>query len=125
MAKQRPAEALEALQWLRGWVPATAVAKEYQDLQRYTRMANVCESCEKATVQCPHPSITLADKLRDQLTRRVLKPSLMIFIVSVFAHSGGLTSMRSYMVLMLKAFGVPMDANWATVRMNDGDGGGH
>lgn len=37
----------------------------------------------------------------------------MILLISVFTQFAGLTSMRSYLVLILKAYGVPMNANWA------------
>lgn len=37
----------------------------------------------------------------------------MILLISIFTQFAGLTSMRSYLVLILKAYGVPMNANWA------------
>lgn len=114
-SKQRPHDAQKSLQWLRGWVSPQEVEKEFKELQRYGKESYACFECAKQCIECSHPPPTLIDKLRDLGRKRTLKPSAMILLISVFAQFAGLTSMRSYLVLTLKAYGVPLNPNWATV----------
>lgn len=115
LSKHKNDEALRALQWLRGWVPPQAVAKEFEEIQKYVKQADACLDCDKKSIPCPHPPSTFAEKFRDLLRKRVMKPTIMLFIISTFAQFSGLTAMRAYVVLTMKAFGVPMDANLAAV----------
>lgn len=115
LLRHRPDDALKALQWLRGWTTPQMVDKEFQELQRYHQQANACVQCEKSGDLCTHLKPTFSETLCDLSRQRVVKPALMVLLISIFAQFAGLASMRPYMVLTLTAYGVPFDAHWAAV----------
>lgn len=49
------------------------------------------------------------------MRKRTLKPFVLMSIFYFFNHFSGLHAMRPYVVLILKAYGTPIDANLATV----------
>lgn len=115
LARHRSQDALESLQWLRGWVSPQSVEKEFNELKRYHKRSGACIECDKSDVPCPHPPSTFVEKCRDLLRKRVLKPAIIVIIISFFAQFAGFTSMRPYLVLTLKAYGVPIDPHRAAV----------
>lgn len=117
LSKHRDAEALRSLQWLRGWVPPEAVKQEFDEMRSYIKKATACLDCDKKDIPCSHPPSTLAEKLRDLMRKRVLKPSLLMLICSCCSQFSGMTAMRPYVVLTLSAYGVPMDTHWAAVSL--------
>lgn len=111
LAKNRPADALKALQWLRGWVTPAAVQAEFDELQRSKINAQTCYNCEKQHLICHHPLPTIVDKIRDLFRRRTLRPFILIaslYVISVFA---GITPFRPYIVQILYYYETPVDAN--------------
>lgn len=116
ISKNRLDDARKSLQWLRGWVPPHAVDHEFKELQRYNEQSNACISCSKQKITCVHPPPTMRDKLLDLLRRRTMKPFLLVLLIFLFSQLSGFSPMRPYLVLILKAYGVPVDPNWATVR---------
>lgn len=115
LARGRDEDAMKSLQWLRGWVSPACVVNEFNDLKRYKELSNACSSCEKLSVKCPHPPPTLGDKLRDVLRKRTMTPFTLIAIMFFIMQFSGMFAMRPYIVQILEAFGMPMDANLATV----------
>lgn len=93
LSKNRPKDALKSLQWLRGWVPAKNVEKEFAEMQRYNVYSNSCGSCQKAKAVCDHPPPNLVQKLQELLRKRNLKPfalALLCFACSQFIGLGNL-----------------------------------
>lgn len=115
LSKKRDADALKSLQWLRGWVSAQAVRREFGEIKRYSETSNSCIACQKADVRCPHPPADLREKVRELMRKRTLRPFVLIIVCFTITQFSGLTSMRPYMVQIFEAYGVPIDPNWATV----------
>lgn len=107
---------MKSLQWLRGWVSEKAVEQEFKELQRYSEQSNACFACSKKEISCPHPPATLWEKIQDLMRKRTMKPFFLVLPLFIFTQLSGLPPMRPYLVLILKAYGVPVDPNWATVR---------
>lgn len=117
LSRNRQAEALESLQWLRGWVDSTTVQAELEELQRSRISAQMCYKCEKQQEICHHPLPKIGDKVRDLFRRRTLRPFSLIatlFILSVFA---GITPFRPYIVQILYYYQSPIDPNDAVSYM--------
>lgn len=90
LSKDRPKEALKSLQWLRGWVPAKNVEKEFADMQRYNVYSRSCGSCQKTKSVCDHPAPTFIQKLQELLRKRNLKPFLLTLSCFAFSQFIGL-----------------------------------
>lgn len=115
LSRHRATEAEKSLQWLRGWVSPAAIQEEFKALQRYHKQSSACIACVKQGLVCPHPPSTFIEQCRDLMRKRVLKPALLLLLLSIFSQMGGMSSMRPYLVLIFQAYGVPLDANWASV----------
>ncbi|XP_058448099.1 facilitated trehalose transporter Tret1-like [Malaya genurostris] len=116
LSKDRKEDARKSLQWLRGWVSPAAVEKEFQEMQRYSISAAKCTACQKSqSAHCEHPPPTEWIKLQELMRKRNLRPFVLVMLLFLFGQLSGLTGMRPYLVQIFQAYGVPLDANWATV----------
>uniref|UniRef100_A0A182VVZ1 Major facilitator superfamily (MFS) profile domain-containing protein n=1 Tax=Anopheles minimus TaxID=112268 RepID=A0A182VVZ1_9DIPT len=116
LSKNRADDALKSLQWLRGWVSPKAVEQEFQEMKRYSLHSAKCAICEKSgATTCQHPPLTEWAKLKELTRKRNLRPFVLVMLFFVFGQLSGLTGMRPYLVQIFQAYGVPLDANWATV----------
>uniref|UniRef100_A0AAG5D5T8 Major facilitator superfamily (MFS) profile domain-containing protein n=1 Tax=Anopheles atroparvus TaxID=41427 RepID=A0AAG5D5T8_ANOAO len=116
LSKDRADDALKSLQWLRGWVSPKAVEEEFQEMKRYSLNSAKCAICVKTSVStCQHPPLTEWMKLKELTRKRNLRPFVLVMLFFVFGQLSGLTGMRPYLVQIFQAYGVPLDANWATV----------
>lgn len=115
MSKNRLEDARKSLQWLRGWVSPAAVAKEFAEIQRYTEFSKSCADCSKFDQKCPHPPPSFVEGLQELLRKRTLKPFVIVCMAYVFSQFSGYYSVRPYIVLIFKVYGIPIDPNWATV----------
>lgn len=115
MSVKREAEALRSLQWLRGWVTPKEVESEFNDLKRYSEASNSCVACYKADIKCSHPPAGLPEKFKELLRKRTMRPLLVVLFCFAIIALSGMLSMRSYMVQIVKAYEIPIDANWVTV----------
>ncbi|XP_052868649.1 facilitated trehalose transporter Tret1-like [Anopheles cruzii] len=117
LSKDRADDAQKSLQWLRGWVSPKAVEQEFQEMKRYSLNAAKCAACQKAdaATTCQHPPLTEWMKLKELMRKRNLRPFVLVMLFFVFGQLSGLTGMRPYLVQIFQAYGVPLDANWATV----------
>lgn len=119
LAHDKPAEALKALQWLRGWAPSSSVATEFREMQRYCGNAKQCLQCNKSVAAGPSPHKEcdhgmLSRKWHSFFEARNLKPFFIVTMFLVFTQLSGLAAMRPYLVQLLQAFQVPIDAKRAT-----------
>ncbi|XP_035776350.1 facilitated trehalose transporter Tret1-like [Anopheles albimanus] len=116
LSKHRHEDAQKSLQWLRGWVSPKAVEQEFQEMKRYSANSAKCATCQKAdATTCQHPPLTEWMKLKELTRKRNLRPFVLVMLFFVFGQLSGLTGMRPYLVQIFQAYGVPLDANWATV----------
>ncbi|XP_037050613.1 facilitated trehalose transporter Tret1-like isoform X2 [Bradysia coprophila] len=112
LSKDRPDDALKSLQWLRGWVPAKNVEKEFAEMKRYSVYSSSCASCQKTKSVCEHPPPTFIQKLQELTRKRNLKPFVLALLCFAFAQL--FAPIRPYMVQLFTVYGIPMDVNWAT-----------
>lgn len=115
LSRNRQADALRSLKFLRGWVDASTVQNEFNDLQRCKISAQICYTCEKQNEICHHPPPTIRDKIRDLFRRRTLRPFILLgslFFLSAFC---GITPYRPYIVQVLYFYESPIDANEVVV----------
>lgn len=108
---------MKSLQWLRGWVKPELVQKEFNEMQNYSAMATSCVSCQKGKLKCDHPPPTIVDLLKELIRKRTLKPFILVMICFAISQFTGATPMRPYMIQIFQTYRVPIDPNWATVRM--------
>lgn len=106
ISKNRPADALRSLQWLRGWVPSSAVMNEFTSMQNYYQTTTLtCHACEKQFQICTHTlSPTIYSKLNEFSRRRTLIPFVLVALQFLVAQSCGNASMRPYIVQIVDTF---------------------
>lgn len=114
LSKNRPNDAMEALQWLRGWVPPSAVRAEFEQLKKYKESSHACDLCSRQKKLCPHPSPTFAEKISALFRKEALYPLFLVVFMFFIAQFTGLDAMRTYLVQIMVAYGVPLDPKWAT-----------
>lgn len=115
LSKNRTEEALQSLQWLRGWVSPAAVDREFKDIQRYSENSNKCTPCQKAQVKCEHPPDSAFVKLKELTRKRTMKPFILIMVYFAITQFSGMHGMRPYLVQIFQAYNLPIDASYATV----------
>lgn len=115
MTKNREAEALKSLKWLRGWKVDDNVQAEFEDLQRYKEYSNTCTACRKANAICSHSPPTLANNFHELMRRKTLKPFVIYTTCGFFAYTCGSHHLMTYVVQIMHTYHSPIDANWATV----------
>lgn len=115
MSKNREAEALKSLQWLRGWVSPNHVKDEFDEIKNFNDYSKSCSACIKAERPCTHPPPTARDKFQELLRRRTMKPFIILLSVFCIGQFSGTHAMRPYMVQILRSYGSPISPNWATV----------
>lgn len=108
LAKDRTNEAEKALQWLRGWVPKSAVARELQELQRYSERSKSCTNCIKQNQKCPHPLPTIFQKLRELGRSQTMKPFCIVIAAFVIALLASIMAMIPYNVQIFNAYDSPI-----------------
>ncbi|XP_018900034.2 facilitated trehalose transporter Tret1 isoform X4 [Bemisia tabaci] len=131
MSKGRSEEALQSLQWLRGWTTKEAVQEEYTKLQFYAKKQQgktihaygkeVDIADEKPTVlngasKGDHLEVEeveerrgLKEKIRELTCKEMLVPlgkCIVLFFVSICS---GLLSLRPYFVQVFEEFDLPTD----------------
>lgn len=115
LSKDRSKDAEKSLQWLRGWTTPGTVRKEFTELQNYSEISNACASCARQSIKCIHPRPTFCDKLKELRRKRSLKPFILIVCLQFFVEFSGIMVWMPYIIQVLKAHGIPMQANVATV----------
>lgn len=116
IAKDRLGDARNALRCLRGGVSSEAISIELEALQQIQAMSQICQPCDKIADECKHKdnSSNIWEKCRALLQMNTLKPLTLIVILLFFMQFCALFGMRPYMVQILQAHAVPLDANMFT-----------
>lgn len=115
LARGRIEEARKSLQWLRGWVSAKEVEKEFAEMQRYSKFSTKCTPCQKSETDCDHPKPGLFGNLKELLRKRTIKPMAIVTMFFAVTQFCGMAGMRPYLVQIFQAYGTPVDPSWATV----------
>lgn len=93
---------------LRGWVSKPIVARELQELQRYSDRSHSCDSCIRQDQKCTHPLPTLREKIHELMQPQTLKPfsiAALLFAISLFS---GITGMTPFIVQIFKSYDSPI-----------------
>lgn len=118
LSKHRYNDAENALQWLRGWTSRQAVSVEFNHLKQVSEWSTSCVHCEKQKIKCEHRLPTLFDKLNDMKRKRTIKPFALITISFFLMKFSGVFATRPYLVQILRAHGITMDAHLTTVGLS-------
>lgn len=120
LSRNKTKLAMQSLQWLRGWVSPQAVYDELHTLQLHSEYSNSCRQCLEQSVKCYHPPPTFRDKIANLKRRRTLKPLLLVVLLHMFMEFCGMFAWRPYIIQILQANGVPVDANTTTIYLSVG-----
>lgn len=115
LSKGRVADAQKSLQWLRGWVSAQSVHKEFEDLQNYAIASNACAACAKQSIKCQHTKPSIFDKFKELKRRRNVRPIILMFLMQFFGIFNGSYVWDPYIVQVVNALGTPLKPSYATV----------
>ncbi|KAG8227760.1 hypothetical protein J437_LFUL005765 [Ladona fulva] len=130
IAKGRLEDAENALRWLRGWVPATHVKKEFDVLvtniqgQKVARSRKTQKQLARAAAPEEVPkNKTLASKLwariifrvRPYLLRTFVRPYMIICVAFFVGHFGGMTTLQTFAVSIYANVGSPVDGYTAAL----------
>lgn len=118
MSKSRTAEAERSLQWLRGWVPKSAVAQELKQLQRYSERYKYCAACIKQNQKCEHPPPTMSEKLSELKRQQTLRPLFIVMSLFIIASFSGPLAMSPYLVQIFKAYDSPIAPDQAVAALS-------
>lgn len=118
LSKNRTAEAERSLQWLRGWVPKSAVAQELQALQRYSERYKYCTNCIEQNQTCTHPPPTLTEKLSELKRRQTLRPLFIVLSLFFISSFSGPMAMSPFMVQVFKAYDSPIAPDKAVAALS-------
>jgi len=126
LSRSRYEEAEKALCWLRGWVPPSAVKKEFDELVLYSENMKKTkraphgsdeDGVERAT--STHVTSRLGvfwEKIRELFKPQTRRPLSLVLMFFLFQHCAGFTAMRPYMVGVFMELGLRTNsANWVTV----------
>lgn len=116
LSKNQFDAALKSLQWYRGWVSERAVQKEFIQIQRYRATFHTCNDCRLNNIQCKHTTLTLNEQF-SAIKESALVPIAMVLLGTLFIIFNGITTFRSYLLQILRTFKIPIDSNWASVRL--------
>lgn len=84
-------------------------------MQRYCIESTACLTCAKQSIKCDHPKSTLLDKIKELKRKRTLKPISIVFLLYLFFETCIITVLQPYIILVLKAYGMQINANKVTV----------
>lgn len=115
LTQNRFTEAEKSLQWLRGWVSSQTIQKELIELQNYANESTACAACTTQSIKCLHDKPTFCNKMSEFKRKRTLKPFLLIMLMYFFFEASPMMVIQPYVILVLKAYGTPIDAHSVTV----------
>lgn len=100
------------MKWLRGWVSADEVHDEFVSLNKHNSVQNACKLCGVPLTQCHHiEKTTFWGNVKEMKQKRVLKPLILAMVTGFVLVASGLAVWSPYIIQVVKAYGVPLDAN--------------
>lgn len=119
LSKNRPDDAEKSLQWLRGWVPKSAIALEFQELQRYSERSKSCTRCIEQNEKCIHPLPSIREKFRELWQSQTMKPFCIAMAAFFINQFSGMMSMMPYNAQIFRAYDSPITPD-RTVALSSG-----
>ncbi|XP_026497541.1 facilitated trehalose transporter Tret1-like isoform X2 [Vanessa tameamea] len=106
VSRKRHNEAMESLQWLRGWTSKEVVEDELKDIQAlYKRKEAGTEDQEE----------TLKEKIVLYLDKTFLVPYFLVSFSFFVGHFSGMTTLQTYAVTIFQMLEAPIDKYYATL----------
>lgn len=91
-------------------MPAEAVRDEFTKLKDHNTISTVCSSC---TEPCQHTKTTkFYDKFLELRHKQVVKPLILVSALYCTMELSVTLLWRPYVIQLIKAFGIPFDANF-------------
>lgn len=85
------------------------------ELNELKLVSKLCSECKRRGIKCDHPPPGITDKFRDMTRKRALKPFILMSLLSVFTQFSGIIPSSAYLVQVIEALGIAIDANLTTV----------
>lgn len=98
LSKNRTDDAEQALQWLRGWIPKSAIAQEFQELKRYSERSKSCADCIEQNKMCSHPMPTIYENMRELRQKQTMKPFFIVMSLFAIGAFSGVKAMEPFIV---------------------------
>lgn len=124
LSRCRFEEAEKALCWLRGWVPPSAVKKEFDELVLYSENINKTKHAPQTSAEngVAHSTTTVTfrkgvfwRKIKELLKPQTRRPLALVLMFFFFQHCSGLTAMRPYMIQIFGEMELPVNPYWVNV----------
>lgn len=80
-----------------------------------TKLSTSCQPCIDAKRECIHLTASTWQKLADVRHKRTLKPFVLIVMLCFMMQFSAVFAMRPYLIPVLNAHGIALDANLVTV----------
>lgn len=87
-------------------------------MKRVSELSTSCIVCEKQKIKCTHPLPTLLDKFKDMKRKRNLKPYVLVLLGFFLMKNSAIFATRPYIVQIIQAHGIALDANLTTVYLS-------
>lgn len=78
-------------------------------------LATACTSCAQQSIKCHHPKPNVFDKIKELRHKRNMKPFILVVLLNFFLEFGGAIVWRPYLYQVIRAFGIPIEANNAAL----------
>lgn len=86
---------------------------EFTRLQNHiASVQNACAICAEQPVRCRHVKVTFLDKIHELRRKRTLKPFILANSLSIFMEFCAVIVMRPYIIQIVMAYGIPLDAHF-------------
>lgn len=118
LSKNRPSEALNALRWLRGWIPDADAIEEFHSLQQYNERIKSCVPCIKKKLICTHPPLTIFEKFAQLKRKQFIKPLAIVVTLLSILQITRLVAIRPFIVQIFSAYKTPISPDQAAAVLN-------
>lgn len=108
VSRRRFSDAKKSLQWLRGWTNASAVEKEFLDIQSLFTKEKVADAKDIIDE-------TFIEKASHYLKRSFIVPFFLVSFSFFIGHFSGMTTLQTYAVSIFQMLKTPIDKYYATL----------
>lgn len=112
----RPDDAIKALQWLRGWVPSSAIMNEFNTLQTY-KIESIVSTvrANRENVKSVTSTTAVRQRIDDFCQRSTLMPFMLLTFMFFISQFCGMFAIRPYIAQILFVYESPVTPIVVTV----------
>lgn len=89
------------------------VNDEFTDLKNHNTISTACTLCMDHSAPCQHSKMSkFCDRINELKQAHILKPFILVTALNFFLEFNIIYVWRSYIVQVVNAFGIPLDANF-------------